>query len=355
MMTWIKTNWRVAAWMLLGLAFAAFLIFQPALARAADLGGNCCGDLEERIAELEATTARKGNTKVSVTVYGQVNKAILWVDGDQRVIDQTGDETRLGVTGTAKINATMKAGYVIEFSTNIEEFDVPNPLGIFDRDLSVRRSALWLDTEMGRVTLGLFDTATHEIAELTTANTEAAAKSLNFFGFAPFAGPIQNVVRYDSPTLNGFVVSASWGADNEAYDVALRYYGEFSGFKIVAGIGYGEIDGIVSINDVFRDELVSGSASVMHITTGLFLTGAMGVNDGDSVYQLTGGIERKWWDIGRTTLFVEWANLDDLGASEDAYGLGIVQAVDNAALDLYISYRSIENEDFVLTGARINF
>ena len=33
-------------------------------ASAADLGGNCCADLEERIAELEATTARKGNRKV---------------------------------------------------------------------------------------------------------------------------------------------------------------------------------------------------------------------------------------------------------------------------------------------------
>ncbi len=32
---------------------------------AADLGGDCCADLEERIAELEATTARKGNRKVS--------------------------------------------------------------------------------------------------------------------------------------------------------------------------------------------------------------------------------------------------------------------------------------------------
>jgi hypothetical protein len=34
---------------------------------AADLGGNCCADLEERIAELESTTARKGNRKVSLT------------------------------------------------------------------------------------------------------------------------------------------------------------------------------------------------------------------------------------------------------------------------------------------------
>ena len=48
-------------------------------ASAADLGGNCCADLEERIAELEATTARKGNRKVSLTVSGwvaeQVNRA----------------------------------------------------------------------------------------------------------------------------------------------------------------------------------------------------------------------------------------------------------------------------------------
>ena len=51
-------------------------------ANAADLGGNCCADLEERVAELEATTARKGNRKVSLTVSGQVNRAIVhWDDG----------------------------------------------------------------------------------------------------------------------------------------------------------------------------------------------------------------------------------------------------------------------------------
>jgi hypothetical protein len=51
-------------------------------ASAADLGGDCCADLEERIAELEATTVRKGNRKVSLTVYGQVNQAVMfWDDG----------------------------------------------------------------------------------------------------------------------------------------------------------------------------------------------------------------------------------------------------------------------------------
>jgi len=48
--------------------------------QAADLGGDCCADLEERVAELEATTVRKGNKKVSVTLYGQVNRAVLFWD-----------------------------------------------------------------------------------------------------------------------------------------------------------------------------------------------------------------------------------------------------------------------------------
>ena len=53
-------------------------------AKAADLGGDCCADLEERVAELEATTARKGNRRMSLTVSGQVTRSILyWNDGDQ--------------------------------------------------------------------------------------------------------------------------------------------------------------------------------------------------------------------------------------------------------------------------------
>ena len=53
--------------------------------KAADLGGDCCADLEERIAELEATTVRKGNKKVSVTLYGQENHAALfWDDGAEK-------------------------------------------------------------------------------------------------------------------------------------------------------------------------------------------------------------------------------------------------------------------------------
>ena len=62
------------------LGLGVFIAAGPA--HAADLGGDCCADLEERIAELESSTARKGNRKVSLTVSGSVNEALLfWDDG----------------------------------------------------------------------------------------------------------------------------------------------------------------------------------------------------------------------------------------------------------------------------------
>ena len=54
----------------LALVLAVGLSIWTSQANAADLGGDCCGDLEERIAELEATAARKGNRKVSLTFRG---------------------------------------------------------------------------------------------------------------------------------------------------------------------------------------------------------------------------------------------------------------------------------------------
>src|SRR5689334_25330484 len=90
-------------------------------ASAADLGGNCCSDLEERIAELEATTARKGNRKMSVVIYGEVNKAIMWnnlgSENSRQVVDGA-TPTVLGVKGEAKISPNWSAGFRIELGVD---------------------------------------------------------------------------------------------------------------------------------------------------------------------------------------------------------------------------------------------
>lgn len=102
---------------------AAGIIAGSVSAQAADLGGNCCADLEERVAELEATTARKGNRKVSLTVYGQVNEQIMFWDDDVErnayVVTNEHSRSRFGFRGEAQITPDWSAGYRIEVGVRI--------------------------------------------------------------------------------------------------------------------------------------------------------------------------------------------------------------------------------------------
>ena len=87
-------------------------------AKAADLGGDCCADLEERVAELEATTVRKGNRRVSLTISGQVSTMVqYWRDGnnvdssDFYVVDNVmSGGTFFQFAGSARINPQLVGG-----------------------------------------------------------------------------------------------------------------------------------------------------------------------------------------------------------------------------------------------------
>ena len=93
-------------------------IFAQKPAKAADLGGDCCADLEERVAELEATTVRKGNKKVSITLYGKMNRAVMWWDdgaeSNTYSVDNSYESSRFGIKGSAKIGGDWSGGYRIE-------------------------------------------------------------------------------------------------------------------------------------------------------------------------------------------------------------------------------------------------
>jgi len=117
----MKTTSRLAI-AAAGSFFLGGLALTPA--KAADLGGNCCADLEERIADLEATTVRKNKRNITITISGQVNKELLWWDdGAARradIVENNASPTRLRFEGSAKINPTLNAGYVIEMGFGTE-------------------------------------------------------------------------------------------------------------------------------------------------------------------------------------------------------------------------------------------
>jgi len=267
----MKTTSRFA------IAAAASVIATSAM--AADLGGNCCADLEERVAELEATTARKGNRRVSLTVYGQVNEGILWWDDGEEtnayVVTNENSRTRFGFRGDARISPEWTAGFLLEVgvrianSANVNQFVDDDTASTLSLDL--RHSAWYVESNrLGRVWVGHTSMATDGITEINLSNAAVIGNNdvanwaggmflrldsgqlLTVGGGALSGlrwrdiwsqananvgeGDRRNLVRYVSPTFTGFTFSASWGED-DFWDAALRYANEFNGVRVAAGIG----------------------------------------------------------------------------------------------------------------------
>jgi predicted porin len=426
-------------------ATVASTLALSATAMAADLGGNCCADLEERVAELEATAARKGNRKVSLTVYGQVNEAVIfWNDGQERnayVVSNNASRTRIGFRGDAKITNDVSAGYLLElgirYANSSNRNQDANQAGGNASNgvpLDIRHSAWYLDSKsLGRVWVGKTSTATDGITEINLANINSGNADISGWNNGFFLrnngtlksgvtwgnlqsgwnnnigeGDRNNTVRYISPAFAGFTVSSSWSEDDKL-DTALRYAGEFNGVRLAAGIGYqkktdlnngdggagcanpqGLVTGAGSatISNV-SCEAIGLSASVMHVPTGIFITGAYGEakdnnrkalytgisaaagnasHDKDKMWSIQAGVEQKWFALGKTTLFGEYIKSNTgsgiganggvtniaagdaltgvaalIASSEvKTWGLGVNQSIEAANADFYLHFRNFQ-------------
>ena len=303
-------------------------------AGAADLGGDCCADLEERVAELEATTVRKGNKKVKVELYGRVNRVVtFWDDGAEQnsyVLNSSYSPSRFGVRGKANISDKWSSEYILELEdgANLSKFvdqfnDNPSPGAVTTRKAAVALAS----KDYGKVWLGLQETAKDNITKDTVIikgldqtmhadfymnwsfflrqkgfdNAEAFSSSTPRFrdigrcystsSSAFDCSTRRNEVRYDTPEWGGFVASWAWGED-DIWSAALRFQKEWDNWKIGAGYAYED----------FTDELVNnggggvpnqgfsrhmkewaGSASIIHKPTGLFVWAANSNSEDDDI------------------------------------------------------------------------
>jgi hypothetical protein len=359
-------------------------------AQAADLGGDCCADLEERVAVLEATTARKGNRKVSLTVSGWMNQALLvWDDGqesDAYVVGNGNDLAAINFAGEAKIRPGWKAGYEIELELVTASSDsVSQASDDGESALEIAQSAIFIESERyGTLTWGLADQASDGAPEMDLSGAENVAYSAvadvaggfqlrlsngNFSGvtigdlYDNFNGDTFNIIRYETPAFAGFVLSASWGED-DMWDVALAYEKELGEFGVAAAIAYRENKDNEGVNELDQDT-INGSISVIHNPTGLNLTFAAGQRDFNdepgrdeaTFYYIKGGINKQWSPLGNTSIYGEFGQFDDTavgdfdggtnydfvtGSEAKVYGFGIVQHIDAAAMQLYAGFRHYE-------------
>jgi len=410
----------------------ALALMSPAA--AADLGGNCCADLEERVAELEATTARKGNRKVSLTISGWVNEAVFaWDDGTEHNVyvgTNSVEQSRFRFVGEAKITSDWSAGYTLEIGTqghpssqwnqNSPSSSSSNPNNQ-DNQLLVRKSYWYVkNNDWGQVAVGLNGTATYHLlddADFTLTrnilDAEAPAIYLSQFQLRADGNPIgttplrwtdilrgfnnstpgqsarRNVVRYDSPTYEGFSFAAAWG-EASLWDVALIYKNDIHDFSVLARAGYGQSNNpgtqfsgtpstyvaggtpFISSSTTtaslpnFRCDWGGAAATIMHKPTGLFVFGGWGkqhIDTGNPVTesQLTEpdsttwfiqpGIEQKWFSLGKTNIFGEYRH-DDAGSnpgktfssSVNLWQGGIVQRIEAAEMSIYAVYEHADGD-----------
>jgi predicted porin len=307
------------------------------------------------------------------------------------------------------------------------------------------RQAYWYlkSKQLGKLTVGRLDAAARSITTIGLGNQSAAAYNTVYWGTGMYlrpsgttghqsllTGTVGNFffgtdlarregVRYDSPSLAGFTFSASW-ADDDVWDVALRYAAEFGGVSVAAAVGYEEDHwencGLVTavactppatFAGERDDKIVVANLSLLHVPTGLFITGAyynrkrngtldqrtlatgQVINPEGSQWSIHAGIYQKFFALGRTTIYGEYIEGNDaqrgvgggnfnlpgtlIDSEGSIWGLGVVQNIDAAAMNMYLAYRHVDVDatsvnaagtrfngaydsfDFVLAGARINF
>jgi hypothetical protein len=346
--------------------------------QAADLGGDCCADLEERVAELEATTVRHGNRKVTLEISGAVAEAIIiWDDGienDTNVINPDTFGNGITLKGEGKIHSDLSAGYVINMDWRIgNPFDAPGASGAalgslqdYNNGTSVVKVVqqyVYLDSKSaGRLSLGrrngtyksfndgAFDLAGADYMSATSGRAGGLKVRGDLGGTGAdwydvvgnIGGTRDNIIRYDSPTLSGFTVSASWGADDFA-GVGAAYSGNWSGTDVTAGIAY-EQNTTNSLSDINNEKLLV-AASFYNTSSGIFLTGEYNigyrdVSDDAIAWYLKGGWRKNVNGLGETIIYGSYLRGEDLTLGVEAAGwtIGMQQNIDAVGAAVFWNY-----------------
>lgn len=441
-MRWADGMRRRAACRISWLATVTWLCMPTGQAAAADLAGDCCADLEERISELEARAVRKENRKIKLAISGYVAQEITWWDdGSERNVYLHGlgptQATHIKLNGAVEISSGWTAGYLMR-GQNLAD----NPFGragtsaldqnssAFNQGLNLQMSYWYLQSQaIGAVSVGKQAPAAKSAAMFTDKSGTQIIDNYTFLdGFPQFIvrsggdlapatltwgqlafcyaqsaplggdcdGLVMNAIRYDTPTIAGFSASASWGEDDD-WQVAARYAGEISGFKILLGVGYSESSDerlAAALPNLLKKDssYVQAGGYVEHTETGLFVHGAYGREDNggtllaggvvppDSAHwSVKAGIRKTWLPLGATILYGDYAQcIDQLGpgalalgitASDlDQFGGGVVQEIAAASMSVWIKYRGqsadisgagaigpLDDLRTISTGALINF
>ena len=336
---------------------AAMLLNAPA-GFAADIGQTVEPPVDDRC--MEGT---------ELTVSGQVNRAFLYADNglvdDTYFVDNDNSSTRVRFTAEGHLNCMNRIGAQIEVqfesnSTAAIRFDQDSSAG--PNNFTERKLEVWWENDyLGKIWLGQGDTASNGTSEVDLSGTSV----VSYAGIADMAGGLEfenglristvfsqfdglsrrDRIRYDTPTFAGFKLSTSF-TDEDFWDVALRFAGEFGGTKVVAAASYVEPD------TAAFDYQISGSASVL-LANGFNATIAAGMQEKDTVnrdgtttdpvfYYGKLGYKANLIEYGSTNFSIDFTQVEDRNATGDEFqsaSFAVVQNFDHVGTEVYGAVR----------------
>ncbi|MBP7334638.1 hypothetical protein [Niveispirillum sp.] len=336
---------------------------------------------------------QSGNSKVKLTLSGQIGRAVEFADdgydSDTMFVDNAQASTRIRVSGQAKLDDNWTAGSDIEFETSSGSSRATGfgtDAGAFS--VNERKAEFWVQHKsFGRLWVGQGDTATNVTSEVDLSGTATLVSHTDvgsLFGGVLFrnkanraAGPNINTVfnnfdglsrddrlRYDTPSFGGFMLSTSF-IEGGATDFAARYTGKIGDTEVAGAIGYADNDSRTGF-----DTQTNGSISVK-FASGFNVTAAAGTRDvgprdSDFWYGKLGYLANVT-GLGNSAFVVDYLVQKDLaiaGGDAKAWSVGYVQTIDAFATDFYVSYRNhsydtrtVKYKDVngLISGARVRF
>jgi len=360
-------------------------------------------------ADGHAKVVKNSKDQVSLKISGQFSRQVHIVDDGHntrvRHDDSNYSSSRFRFHADSKINNDLtvggKAEIAFDDARNGGTGQAAQNAGRSGNDLQTRIAEIAIKhSAFGKLTMGAGDKAANGVMNTNTHGIYAALpKGLGLLNSAVvfrdkvtgnLDGPTAigafgdfdftsrgTRLRYDTPVFAGFVASVSHD-DEQTVEAALRYSGKIFDTKIKASVGYS--DAVAS--NVDGAQIYGGILSMTH-SSGLGATGGCSYEnedpsagggdtaDSEDPYGcvIQGHFQRKFNEMGKTSLVVEWEHQANLAANGDVgngYSVTLHQNIDSAALELFAKYTLLELErdsqvnefddiDIFTVGSRLKF
>lgn len=328
-----------------------------------------------------------GNAQaIDVKLSGQVSRMIVApndASGDTIQHQDIGwSGSRFRITGEEKLDNGYTAGFRLEqqlqSNPSFGSAGAGQVNGGNDDFIDNRYQDIYVKGSFGKVSVGKGDGAANGGTEEDLSGTILSSSSNhqdNWGNYIIVAGddPADNVtwdsiftmndgisrvnrLRYDTPSFGGVSFSASMD-QGDAYEIAARYKGNFSGTKLQATAFY------VDTQDFANDAEVLGMSASVLLSGGLNATIAYSDldNPGNQSPDQNAGTIKLGYKIGVHAVSVDYG-LGELGDTEaDTVGLSYARTF-GKSIEAFATYRQLDSDlfnaeavDIVATGARIKF